>query len=224
MELSQYVNGVARGLPGWWPQGDIGIVLWLLSGGRQRMAERRRAHATVHGRGGHDLGGALESGGDDVRAAHPGTATMVRAGGMSRRGSHGPCAVAQDRPVRPLRLVRRPARRTFCRRSIAKMLFCCEENEPGTMAKGRRQTVASQTTRPALICPFGAGPRAAWMPRSVRRPGGQTRDFADWQTRACVSPRDRLPRAGSGRCRSRHGTTIVAGGRTPGCGRGRCRR
>ncbi len=32
MDLSEYVSGRPRGLPGWWPQGDIGIVLWSLSG------------------------------------------------------------------------------------------------------------------------------------------------------------------------------------------------
>ena len=31
MDLSNYVPGRPRGLPGWWPQGDIGIVLWSLS-------------------------------------------------------------------------------------------------------------------------------------------------------------------------------------------------
>ena len=31
MDLSKFVSGVARGLPGWWPQGDIGMVLWSLS-------------------------------------------------------------------------------------------------------------------------------------------------------------------------------------------------
>lgn len=31
MDLSEYVSGRPRGLPGWWPQGDIGIVLWSLS-------------------------------------------------------------------------------------------------------------------------------------------------------------------------------------------------
>ena len=31
MDLSKYVSDRPRGLPGWWPQGDIGIVLWSLS-------------------------------------------------------------------------------------------------------------------------------------------------------------------------------------------------
>ena len=31
MDLSRHVAGRPRGLPGWWPQGDIGIVLWSLS-------------------------------------------------------------------------------------------------------------------------------------------------------------------------------------------------
>ena len=30
MDLSKHVPGRPRGLPGWWPQGDIGIVLWSL--------------------------------------------------------------------------------------------------------------------------------------------------------------------------------------------------
>ena len=31
MDLSRHVAGRPRGLPGWWPQGDVGIVLWSLS-------------------------------------------------------------------------------------------------------------------------------------------------------------------------------------------------
>ena len=31
MDLSEFVSGVPRGLPTWWPQGDIGMVLWSLS-------------------------------------------------------------------------------------------------------------------------------------------------------------------------------------------------
>ena len=31
MDLSKHVAGRPRGLPGWWPQGDVGIVLWSLS-------------------------------------------------------------------------------------------------------------------------------------------------------------------------------------------------
>ena len=31
MDLSKFVSGVPRGLPAWWPQGDIGMVLWSLS-------------------------------------------------------------------------------------------------------------------------------------------------------------------------------------------------
>ena len=31
MDLSRYVSELPRGLPGWWPQGDIGAVLWSLS-------------------------------------------------------------------------------------------------------------------------------------------------------------------------------------------------
>ena len=31
MDLSRYVCELPRGLPGWWPQGDIGAVLWSLS-------------------------------------------------------------------------------------------------------------------------------------------------------------------------------------------------
>ena len=30
MDLSRFVSGKPRNLPGWWPQGDIGIVLWSL--------------------------------------------------------------------------------------------------------------------------------------------------------------------------------------------------
>ena len=41
MDLSKYVSGRPRGLPGWWPQGDIGIVLWSLSevGGEWRNTD-----------------------------------------------------------------------------------------------------------------------------------------------------------------------------------------
>ena len=31
MDLSKFVSGRPRSLPGWWPQGDIGMVLWSLS-------------------------------------------------------------------------------------------------------------------------------------------------------------------------------------------------
>ena len=31
MDLSKHVSGRPRGLPGWWPQGDVGVVLWSLS-------------------------------------------------------------------------------------------------------------------------------------------------------------------------------------------------
>ena len=30
-DLSQFVSGRPRNLPGWWPQGDIGVVLWSIS-------------------------------------------------------------------------------------------------------------------------------------------------------------------------------------------------
>ena len=30
-DLSQFVSGRPRNLPGWWPQGDIGAVLWSIS-------------------------------------------------------------------------------------------------------------------------------------------------------------------------------------------------
>ncbi len=41
MDLAKYVAGRLRGLPGWWPQGDIGIVLWSLS---EAGDERRNTH------------------------------------------------------------------------------------------------------------------------------------------------------------------------------------
>ena len=30
-DLSKYVSGRPRNLPGWWPQGDIGVVIWSIS-------------------------------------------------------------------------------------------------------------------------------------------------------------------------------------------------
>ena len=30
-DLSKFVSGRPRNLPGWWPQGDIGVVLWSIS-------------------------------------------------------------------------------------------------------------------------------------------------------------------------------------------------
>ena len=30
-DLSEHIQGAPRRLPGWWPQGDIGVVLWSLS-------------------------------------------------------------------------------------------------------------------------------------------------------------------------------------------------
>ena len=31
MDLSRFVRVHPRGLPGWWPQGEIGVILWGLS-------------------------------------------------------------------------------------------------------------------------------------------------------------------------------------------------
>ena len=78
--------------------------------GRGRMAKRGNAHGIVHGCGRYDSDGALESGVDDVHTAHPRSVAMVRPGGMPRRGRSIQDAVAQDRPVRPLPVVQRPAR------------------------------------------------------------------------------------------------------------------
>ena len=49
MDLSKYVSGRPRDLPGWWPQGDIGIVLWSLSevGGEWRNTDTLTALCTV---------------------------------------------------------------------------------------------------------------------------------------------------------------------------------
>ena len=65
----------------------------------------------MHGPGRHDAdGGALGSGGHDVRAARPRSAPLVRAGGISGAGGFVRCPVAQDRPLRPLPAVRRAVR------------------------------------------------------------------------------------------------------------------
>ena len=50
------------------------------------------------------------SGGHDVRAARPRSAPLVRAGGISGAGGFVRCPVAQDRPLRPLPVVRRSVR------------------------------------------------------------------------------------------------------------------
>ena len=49
MDLSKFVSGRPRSLPGWWPQGDIGMVLWSLSavGGEWRNARSLTALCTV---------------------------------------------------------------------------------------------------------------------------------------------------------------------------------
>ena len=49
MDLSKFVSGRPRSLPGWWPQGDIGVVLWSLSavGNEWRNARSLTALCTV---------------------------------------------------------------------------------------------------------------------------------------------------------------------------------
>ena len=106
-DLSQFVSGRPRKLPGWWPQGDIGAVLWSMSAVADGVAKCGHPDGVMHGSRRQDAdGGALESGGHDVRAAHPRSAALVWAGGVSGAGGLVRRSVAQDRAIRPLPVVR----------------------------------------------------------------------------------------------------------------------
>ena len=109
MDLSNFVNGKPRNLPGWWPQGDVGTVLWSLS---VVVDEWRKARTLT----------ALCTVADDsistVRS-NPAATMFARHildplrwfGLVECRMADVPdrYAVAQDRPVRPLAVVRRAA-------------------------------------------------------------------------------------------------------------------
>ena len=105
MDLSQYVSGKPRNLPGHWPQGDSGVVLWSLAavGDEWRNADTLTALCTVP----DDTipRGALESRGNDAGPPYPGSAGMVWAGGMPSGGHADRYAVAKDCPVRPFPVV-----------------------------------------------------------------------------------------------------------------------
>ena len=108
-DLSKFVSGRPRNLPGWWPQGDIGVVLWSISA--EAADWQNGATLTALCTVPDDTmptAAHLGSGGNDVRAAHPRSAPLVRAGGISGTGGFVRCPVAQDRPLRPLPVVRCP--------------------------------------------------------------------------------------------------------------------
>ena len=107
-DLSEFVETFPRGLPGRWPQDDIGVILWGLSNvaGEWQSADTLRTLTA----GSRRIGGgtALERGGHDVRGPGAAIAALVRAAripGTSREGRGG---LAQDRPLRPLPVVRCP--------------------------------------------------------------------------------------------------------------------
>ena len=110
-DISQFVSGRPRKLPGWWPQGDIGAVLWSMSA----VATDWQNAATLT---------ALCTVPDDKMPTaahwspaatmfappHPRSAALVWAGGVSGAGGLVRRSVAQDRALRPLPVVRCPVR------------------------------------------------------------------------------------------------------------------
>ena len=107
-DLSEFVETFPRGLPGRWPQDDIGVILWGLSNvaGEWQSADTLRTLTTVRD--------------DSVAGLHwnaEGTMFAGRVLGPLRWFGlleyHGPpekvrSGLAQDRPLRPLPVVRCP--------------------------------------------------------------------------------------------------------------------
>ena len=109
-DLSEFVETSPRGLPGRWPQNDIGVILWGLS----NVAGEWQSADTLRGvdRGSRRCGrkDALECGGFDVRRPRSGPVALVRAAGIPGAARDVRGGMAQGRAVRPLPVVRCPAR------------------------------------------------------------------------------------------------------------------
>ena len=156
---------------------------------RRRMAERGHAEGADRGprqRGGED---ALECGGLDVRGPRPGAVALVRAAGIPGTSRIGGGGLAQDRTVRPVPVVRCPARQgprgaplTGARggppHSGLKLLY-----RGGSVARGRLAPAARRS------------PPVGWVPAS----GGRGIDAAGPMNVEC-----RLRESGGGRTERWH--------------------
>ena len=112
MDLSLFVGWLARGVPGRWPQNDIGVVLWALGGvaDEWQSADTLAVSCVVYRSRESDSVWEPGATGDAVRVARSCAAVLVRSDGMEGdAGDVRRSALAQDRSVRPSAVVRRPA-------------------------------------------------------------------------------------------------------------------
>ena len=108
VDLSEFVETFPRGLPGRWPQDDIGAILWGLSNvaGEWQSADTLRTLSAVR----DDSVAGLHWNAEGTMFAGRvlQTAALVRALGIQGASREGRGGLAQDRAVRPLPVVRRP--------------------------------------------------------------------------------------------------------------------